>query len=116
MSLQSFFNSLSTPKKVGFGVALGAATLYTIDNLFFSKIRTPGFPDASNLYGFAPTMTREEALQILNFTKKSVLTKQEVQKHHRVLMALHHPDKGGSSYIATKVNEARDFLTLGARD
>jgi DnaJ family protein C protein 19 len=43
----------------------------------------------------------------------SVVSQGDMQQH-RTLIALHHPDQGGSSYIATKVNEARDYLFLSA--
>lgn len=59
--------------------------------------------------GFGQKMSAKEALQILNL-KESTLTKARLKDQHRKLMMANHPDKGGSSYLATKVNEAKDFL------
>lgn len=95
---------------IGAGVGLGVSTA-----LFnaFSTDKVADLPPAKNLNGFAPTLTRKEAELILNLPPN--YTQQDIQKQHRTLMALHHPDKGGSSYIATKVNESRDFLTVGTK-
>lgn len=35
---------------------------------------------------------------------------QKVKEAHRKIMIANHPDAGGSSYIAAKVNEAKDVL------
>jgi hypothetical protein len=97
-------------------IGMGSATVLVglaARELFFTPYRTPGLPPTPNVNGFAPTMTRQEAQAILNV--QGQFTHGDIQQKHRTMMALHHPDKGGSLYIATKINEARDFLSLGIK-
>ena len=54
-------------------------------------------------------MTREEALQILGLDERA--TQGDVQREYRRLMRKVHPDLGGSSYLAAKLNEAKDVLS-----
>lgn len=63
--------------------------------------------------GFEDEMNRREAFQILGIREGS--TKEQIRDAHRRLMRLNHPDNGGSTFIATKVNEAKDFLLSGRR-
>ncbi|MCY4343943.1 MAG: molecular chaperone DnaJ [Gammaproteobacteria bacterium] len=56
----------------------------------------------------AGAMTRQEALSVLGL--KANATKQEVIEAHRRLMARNHPDKGGSTFIAQQLNEAKRVL------
>ncbi|CAI4045707.1 hypothetical protein SKDZ_12G0640 [Saccharomyces kudriavzevii ZP591] len=59
--------------------------------------------------GFDPKMNSKEALQILNLTENT-LSKKKLKEVHRKIMLANHPDKGGSPFLATKINEAKDFL------
>ncbi len=53
-------------------------------------------------------MTREEALAVLGL--KPGVGRAEIIAAHRALMKNAHPDRGGSDWIAARLNEARDIL------
>ena len=54
-------------------------------------------------------MTREEALSILALTSWN-FTRQDVIDAHKQMITRVHPDTGGSDYVASRVNAARDVL------
>ncbi len=57
---------------------------------------------------FEPEMTKREAALILG-VRESASADRIKEAHRRVLM-LNHPDTGGSTYVATKINEAKEKL------
>jgi len=59
--------------------------------------------------GFREKMDRREAIAILGL-KDGPMMKTYIKDAHRQIMISNHPDRGGSPYLASKINEAKDLL------
>lgn len=63
--------------------------------------------------GFDDKMTKREAALILGVRENTSIDRIKVQ--HRKILLINHPDRGGSPYVAAKINEAKDLLLKGKK-
>ncbi|KAE8299681.1 DnaJ-like protein subfamily C member 15 [Larimichthys crocea] len=107
---------------VGLGVAAaGFAGRYAfqlwkpLGQVFSQTVRKMPTSAFSSYYkgGFEQKMSKREASLVLGISPVS--TKAKVREAHRRIMVLNHPDKGGSPYLAAKINEAKDLLEKETR-
>ncbi|EGG24887.1 DnaJ subfamily C member 19 [Cavenderia fasciculata] len=112
------YRKMATPFIVGLAVA-GAAYATRSTLRLVTKLRqNPGTLFSINLEdkttdsaigeGFQPKMDRQEAFAVLGLPDGA--DDKLIKDQHKKMMIKNHPDKGGSSYLATKVNEARNLL------
>ena len=77
----------------------------------FPVWRSDAEADAGDGHGVAPgsgPMTKEEAYKVLGL--EAGATTADIRKAHRRLMQRLHPDLGGTSFLAARINEAKDVL------
>ncbi|XP_035547788.1 mitochondrial import inner membrane translocase subunit TIM14-1-like [Juglans regia] len=102
---------MATPFLAGLAVAAAAlAGRYGIQAWQTFKERPPK-PRMRKFYeggGFQLTMTKREAALILGIRENA--TPDKVKEVHRRVMVANHPDAGGSHYLASKINEAKDVM------
>ena len=72
------------------------------------KENTQGDYEGAAVISDEPLMTETLASEILGLDENA--DKEQVTKAHRSLMQKMHPDRGGSDYLAKKINAAKDFL------
>jgi|GEM_PF-380822 len=116
LSLRGAFNIGAPLAMLGLGLVGG-------DSLFAKTVpgmRRPQPPPPSQRKEQTPpprgriTMSAKEAYSVLGLKEGSGA--EEVRSAHRRLMKDFHPDRGGTDYLAAKINEAKDVLLqeLGA--
>jgi DnaJ homolog subfamily C member 19 len=95
------------------GIALGALTLF--GPLIWQRWRASHPAAAAGAQRPPPppprrqgNMTPEEAYEVLGLHPGA--TEAEIRAAHHRLMRTAHPDSGGSDWLATRVNQARDVL------
>jgi hypothetical protein len=68
----------------------------------------PDHGDGQRVPPGSGAMTKEEAYKVLGL--EAGATAADIRKAHRRLMQRLHPDLGGSSFLAARINEAKDVL------
>jgi hypothetical protein len=105
-STSSTDNSSSSTTEDGKAKAETGTEQESSESFFGSLFKTTYYEG-----GFESKMTRREAALILGVRESA--NEKRIKDAHRRILVKNHPDRGGSAFIASKVNEAKDFLLKG---
>ncbi|WP_425407954.1 molecular chaperone DnaJ [Hyphococcus sp.] len=92
---------------LAFMVLVGAGGVMAIESWRAGQTQEDNPPPGS-APAPAKRMSEEEALSVLGLDADPDAP--SVRAAHRRLISQLHPDKGGTDYLAAKINEARDYL------
>ena len=92
---------------LAFMVLLAAGGVTAIE-AWRAKAGSPETQETPKASPPAKRISEEEALSVLGL--KAGAGPQEIRAAHRKLISQLHPDRGGTDYLAAKINEARDYL------
>ncbi|KAJ7030390.1 hypothetical protein C8F04DRAFT_1113478 [Mycena alexandri] len=95
---------MATPTIIGVSALVAGLTAR-----HFIKRGAMGAADQWAKGGFRAKMDRREAVAILGL-KDGPTLRNKIKDAHRNIMLANHPDRGGSPYLASKINEAKDLL------
>ena len=107
---------------MGYGLCIASA-FFALKGLWIFAVPMFGFGAGilgwQNLMSSKPApdlapsvkMEREEAFDVLGL--KATASADEIRAAHKKLLRAIHPDAGGSTYLAAKINAARDLLLKG---
>ncbi|KNC76102.1 hypothetical protein SARC_11388, partial [Sphaeroforma arctica JP610] len=112
----------SGPVVAGVAVAVGAYGLSTSLKLItryspvvaqkWDQLQKSNFARSYYKGGFEPEMNRREAGLVLGVSPSSDIKR--VRDAHRRIMLANHPDRGGSPFLASKINEAKELFEKNA--
>ncbi|KAI9087376.1 hypothetical protein K1719_030696 [Acacia pycnantha] len=102
--------TMASPLVLGTSVAAAALGGRYLISKWQAFKAGPKIPWARRFYpgGFENVMTKREAALILGVRESTVMDK--IKEAHRRVMMANHPDAGGSHYLASKINEAKDIF------
>uniref|UniRef100_A0A6N2KB34 J domain-containing protein n=1 Tax=Salix viminalis TaxID=40686 RepID=A0A6N2KB34_SALVM len=101
---------MESPLVIGATVAAAAWSGKFLIGAWQAFKARPVVPRVKRFYngGFEQEMTRREAALILGVRESAVIDK--IKEAHRRVMVANHPDAGGSHYLASKINEAKELM------
>ena len=100
-------NGIHLPSTSGFS----HEQMWPKNSPYWRKFEDIGYDMLHGGFANEEPMSRYEAMDVLGInTEVEAMSKETIRKRHRRMMMLNHPDKGGSKYLAMKINKAKEIL------
>lgn len=66
--------------------------------------------EAALILGLRYAVWAADKLQLTSSAHRQSAGPDKIKQRHRKLLMMNHPDTGGSTFIASKINEAKDMM------